>query len=181
MSEYNVASRYAKALIDLAREQNALEAVHQDMVAVIAVMKESSELRAVMNNPIIKLDKKQNILEEIFGEKINRSVAAFFAIMVRKGRGGIIYATALEFIESYNREYNIVKAKVESAAPLSEEHIKVIEGLIEKETRGQVILEKTVNPDLIGGFVITIGDRQVDASIAKKLNKLEEHFKTQVI
>src|SRR3546814_39792 len=102
MSEYKVASRYAKALIDLAREQNAIKDVHQDMVRVIAVMKESSELRAVMNNPIIKLDKKQNILQKIFGEKINKSIAAFFAIMIRKGRGGIIYATALEFIEAYN-------------------------------------------------------------------------------
>jgi len=181
MSEYKVASRYAKALIDLAREQNAIEDVYQDMKGLIAVMKESSELRSVLNNPIIKLDKKQAILENIFGEKINKSVADFFIIMVRKGRGGLIYATALEFVEAYNREYNIVKAKVESAAPLSDEHITKIENLIKEETGGQVILEKAINPDLIGGFIITIGDKQIDASIARKLNKLEEYFKTQEV
>ena len=128
MSEFKVASRYAKSLIDLAREQNDLEAIRQDMTQVIEVMKGSSQLRAVMSNPIIKLDKKQSIIDQIFGGKVHQAVASFFNIMVRKGRAGVIYATALEFVEAYNREKNIVFAKVVSAAPLSPENYKQIQG-----------------------------------------------------
>lgn len=177
MSEFKVASRYAKSLIDLAREENAIEAVRQDMAQVIEVMKESSQLRAVMANPIIKTDKKQAIIKEIFGDKIHKSVAAFFDIMIRKGRAGVLYSTSLEFIEAYNREKNIVLAKVVSAAPLSTEHTAQVKELISKETKGEVILENEVNPDLIGGFIITIGDKQIDTSILGKLNKLEKHLK----
>jgi F-type H+-transporting ATPase subunit delta len=178
MSEFKVASRYAKSLIDLAREENALEAILQDMVQVIGVMKQSSQLRAVMANPVIKLDKKQSILDQIFGGKVHKDVAAFFNIMVRKGRAGILYATAQEFVEAYNREKNIVLAKVVSAAPLSPEHYKQVQDLIKAETKGEVVLDNQVNPDLIGGFIITIGDKQIDASVLGKLNKLEKHLKS---
>lgn len=177
MSEFKVASRYAKSLIDLARDENAIEAVRQDMAQVVEVMKESSQLRAVMANPIIKTDKKQAIVKEIFGDKIHKSVLAFFDIMIKKGRAGILYATSIEFIEAYNREKNIVLAKVVSAAPLSPEHTQQIKELIKKETKGEVILDNEVNPDLIGGFIITIGDKQIDTSILGKLNKLEKHLK----
>src|SRR5690606_36549883 len=147
MSEFKVASRYAKSLIDLAREEGAIEAIRQDMVQVIEVMKENSQLRAVMANPIIKLDKKQAIIDQVFGDKVHKAVATFFNIMVRKGRAGILYATALEFVEAYNREKNIVLAKVVSAAPLSSEHYTQIQALIKSETKGEVILENQVNPD----------------------------------
>lgn len=178
MSEFKVASRYAKSLIDLAREQNALEAIRQDMVQVIEVMKESSQLRAVMANPIIKLDKKQSILDQIFGGKVHQAVASFFNIMVRKGRAGILYSTAKEFIEEYNREKNIVLAKVISAAPLSPEHYQQVQDIIKAETKGEVILDNQVNPDLIGGFIITIGDKQLDTSVLGQLNKLEKYLKS---
>lgn len=178
MSEFKVASRYAKSLIDLAREENALEAIRQDMVQVIGVMKANSQLRAVMANPIIKLDKKQSIIDQLFGGKVNKAVASFFNIMVRKGRAGVLYATALEFVEAYNREKNIVLAKVVSAAPLSTEHYKQIQDLIKAETHGEVVLDNQVNPDLIGGFIITIGDKQIDSSILGKLNRLEKYFKS---
>lgn len=178
MSEFKVASRYAKSLIDLAREENALEAIRQDMVQVIEVMKENSQLRAVMSNPIIKLDKKQAIIDQIFGGKVHKAVASFFNIMIRKGRAGILYATASEFVEAYNREKNIVMAKVVSAAPLSADHYAQVQELIKAETKGEVILDNQVNPDLIGGFIITIGDKQIDTSILGKLNKLEKHLKS---
>lgn len=177
MSEFKVASRYAKSLIDTASEDQSLEAVQQDMAQVVTVLQENSELRAVLGNPIISLDKKQGIMKRIFGGKIHKTIEAFFEIMIRKGRGALLYPTALEFLEAYKRKMNIVSAKVTSAAALSPEQLLQIEKVIQEETQGTVLLENRINPELIGGFIINIGDRQLDSSILGKLNKLENYLK----
>jgi len=176
MSEYRVASRYAKALLDLAIEQKNLEQVKQDLAQFIAVLKGHEELRAVLSNPIIKHDKKNSILTAIFAEQFHPHVTAFFEIMVNKGRAGVLYATAQEFIQLYNRYHQIVQAKVVSAAPLSEANKKSIEDVIARSTGHQVVLENAVDPELIGGFTITIGDKQLDASLLGRLTKLERSF-----
>lgn len=176
MSEFKVASRYAKSLIDLAQEENATEAVYQDMVQIVAVMKANAELRAVLANPIIKQDKKQQIISRIFGGKIQKSIEAFFEIMIRKGRAGLVYSTAQEFLQAYKRLMNIVEAKVISAAALSQEHMERIKEAIAAQTGGTVVLNNQIKPELIGGFIITVGDKQLDSSILGKLNKLEKYL-----
>ncbi|MBL1408126.1 ATP synthase F1 subunit delta [Sphingobacterium faecale] len=179
MSVFKVASRYAKSLLDLAQEQGHLEAVKSDMEQIAAVIKSSSELQAVLNNPIIKVDKKQNILSALFKDKVRPEVTSFFDIMIRKGRGELVYATSLEFIREYNELKSIVKAEVLSAAALSPENLAALKATIGQQINAEVILVNKVDPTLIGGFVVKVGDRQVDASLAGKLNKLERHFVTQ--
>jgi len=176
MSEFKVASRYAKSLIDLAREQNALEAIHADMLQVIEIIKTNSQLQAVLKNPIIKLHKKGNILNAIFGANANALLVSFFNLLVEKGRAGILYATAKEFITQFNEEKGIIEASVVSAAPLTTAQKEEISNLIKKEFGNQVILTNEIKPDLIGGFILTVGDRQIDESISGKLNKLEQYF-----
>ncbi|CAM3599245.1 ATP synthase F1 subunit delta [Sphingobacterium prati] len=176
MSVFKVASRYAKSLIDLASEQGSLETIKTDMDSFIAVLKSSSELQAVLANPIVPLDKKKNILDALFKDKINANILAFFKIMINKGRGTIVYATAQEFVREYNEVKGIVKATVTSAAPLSEANLAAMKDVLAKETNAQVILVNKVDNKLIGGFVVNIGDRQIDTSIAGKLNKLERYL-----
>lgn len=176
MSEYKVASRYAKSLIDLSIEQGNLETVKQDMDQFIGVLRTNKELQAVLKNPIIKQDHKKKILDALFKEKVHPSISSFFDIMVRKGRGGLLYGTAQEFIREYNRHKGIVKATVTSAAALSDQNFEALRKTIGEEVNAEVVLKNTVNADLIGGFVIQVGDKQVDASIAGRLRKLEKHF-----
>ena len=179
MSEIQVASRYAKSLIDLAQEQNALEPVRKDIELFIHVCKENPLLRAVLRNPIIGPDKKGAILNELFTDKVNPMILSYFKIVVNKGRSEILYATAKEFINEYNIRKNIVKATVSSAAPLSEKNKKQLEKLLKELTKGEVILETKVDPELIGGYILKIGDRQFDASISSSLRKLKKEFNLQ--
>ncbi|SEL59575.1 ATP synthase F1 subunit delta [Parapedobacter koreensis] len=181
MSEFKVASRYAKSLIDLAQEQGNLETVKRDMEQFVAVLRTNKELQAVLKNPIMKQDKKSNILDALFGDKIHPSITAFFHIMVRKGRAGILYATAQEFIREYNEVKGIVHATVTSATALSTKNLDTLQKVIASEINAEVILQNNVDPSLIGGFVVKVGDRQIDASIAGKLKKLERHFDAQVV
>ncbi len=180
MSEFKVASRYAKSLIDLAVEQNNLDKIKTEMEQFLEVLRVNTELQAVLKNPIIKQDKKMQILSGIFQEKIDPLVMTYFNLIVRKGRGGILFATGQEFIRQYNEVKGIVHATVTSASELSDANKTALVAQLEKEIGAKIILKNTVDPSLIGGFLVKVGDRQIDASIAGRLNKLERHFESQV-
>ncbi len=181
MSEIKVAARYAKSLIDLAIEQNALEEIKNDMLFFKDTLKKNSELSAVLANPIIPLRKKESILAGIFDGKINKTTSAFLKIMVDKGRGELLYGTAKEFQSEYNIIKQIFHAKVVSAAPLTDDSRKEILNIIKEHTGGEVILKELVDEKLIGGFVLTVGDKQVDTSIVNTLNKLKKQFDQKVV
>ncbi len=179
MSIFTVASRYAKSLLDLAQDQGQLDAVKKDLENVISVLKSNSELLAILKNPIIKGDKKRTILAAIFEGKINPIILSFFYILVNKGRAAILLDIAQEFVREYNEAKGIVKASVTSATALSEANLADLQKIITEEIKAEVVLKNIVDPSLIGGFMVRVGDRQIDASIAGKLNKLEKHFAAQ--
>lgn len=176
MSEIQVATRYAKSLIDLAGEKSAVETIKKDIELFLATCRANPELQAILKNPIIGLDKKANILDGLFSGKVHEMILSFFKIVVRKGRAEILFATAKEFITQYNVIKNVVKAIVTSASPLSEENITQIEEVVKQATNGEVILTSIVDPKLIGGFILKVGDKQFDTSISSKLNKLRKEF-----
>jgi F-type H+-transporting ATPase subunit delta len=180
MSEIQVASRYAKSLIDLAEEQSALEAVKADVESFVNVVRQSSQLQAVLRNPIIGIDKKKAILQQLFGENSSKVVMAFFNIVISKGRSEILYATAKEFLNEYDRRQGVITAVVTSAAPLTEAQKSQIADLVIAATNKKIVLEANIDPSLIGGFILKVGDRQVDASIASSLNKLKKEFAQKV-
>ena len=181
MSELTVGSRYAKSLIDLAQEQNIVDVIKADMDLFLNTLKTSPELKAVLSNPIIAQTKKVKILDEVFLGKVNKATFAFFKLMINKGRGEVLYTTAYEYINLYNIKKHITKAKVSSATELSAANKQTITAEVQKAIGGTVILETKVDPSLIGGFVLTVGDRQVDTSIAASLRKLKKEFAGQAV
>jgi len=176
VSIFTVSSRYAKSLLDLAQQQGRLDAVKADIDGVIAVLRANSELLAVLKNPIIGTAKKCNILTGIFAKKIDPVILAFFHILVNKGRSAILPDIAREFVREYNEAKGIVRATVTSAIPLSKANLFDLQNKIAEEIQADVILANPVDPALIGGFVVRVGDRQVDASIAGRLHRLAKHF-----
>lgn len=180
MSELTVASRYAKSLIDLASEQKIVEAIKNDMDLFFNTLKSNPELKAVLANPIVSHLKKIKILDQVFAGKVNNVSIAFFKLMINKSRGEVLYPTAAEYINMYDIKNNIVKATVVSAAALSEANKKKMVADIQAATGGSIKLDAKVDPSLIGGFVLTVGDRQIDTSIANDLKKLKKEFSLSV-
>jgi F-type H+-transporting ATPase subunit delta len=176
MSELTVAARYAKSLIDLAQEQNSVEAMRNDMELFHHTLRVNPELKAVLANPIVSHSKKIKILDEVFSAKVSKTSIAFFKLMVNKGRGEVLYVTAQEYINMYDVKNKIVHANVISATTLSAENKKKMVADITAATGGTVKLEAKTDPSLIGGFVLTVGDRQIDTSIANDLRKLKKEF-----
>ncbi len=181
MSEIQVSSRYAKSLIDLAEEQNALEPIRNDIVMFIEVLRKNTTLQAVLKNPIISPSRKLNILNELFTSRFHPMIMSFFKLLVGKGRSSILYSIAKEFVNEYNVRKNIVKATVISAAPLSEANRKEVENLVKESTHGEVILTEKVDEKLIGGFVLTVGDKQFDTSLSSKLRGLKKEFEQKTV
>jgi F-type H+-transporting ATPase subunit delta len=181
MSELTVAARYAKSIIDLAQEQNVVEPVKSDMELFLNTLKANPELKAVLANPIVSHSKKIKIIEEVFGKKINKTSLAFFTLMVNKSRGEVLYATAGEYVNMYDVKNNIVHASVTSATELSEANKKTMIADIVAITGGTVKLDTKIDPSLIAGFVLTVGDRQIDTSIASDLHKLKKEFARRVV
>jgi F-type H+-transporting ATPase subunit delta len=176
MSELTVATRYAKSLIDLAVENKSLEETRKDMELFSQTLRANHELQAVLSNPIIAHNKKIKILEAIFGDKVSKVTDSFFRIMINKSRSEILYPASKEFINQYNIIKHIVRAYVTSATPLSAANKKSVITELEAATKGTIELHTKVDPNLIGGFVLTLGDLQVDTSISSSLNRLKQDF-----
>ncbi|MGZ3754475.1 MAG: ATP synthase F1 subunit delta [Mucilaginibacter sp.] len=176
MSEITVASRYAKSLIDLAEEQKSLEAINGDMVFFLHTLKQNSELKAVLGNPIISHAKKLSVLTAVFESRVNKLSIAFYKLMINKGRGDVLYTTAQEYINQYDIKRHITKVSVVSATPLSDANHKALVAEIKAAVGGEIDMEAKTDASLIGGFVLTIGDRQLDTSIANSLKKLKKDF-----
>ena len=177
MSEFRAASRYAKSLIELSVEKGVLEEVHNDMLAFTELCKENRDFLLMLKNPIIKHDKKRSILKAIFAGKVNDLTMAIFDIITRKNREPILPAIAVEFHKQYNVLNRIEVATVTTAVPLSAELKAQLEGLVKEiSERESVELKEIVDKDIIGGFVLKVGDRQIDSSIKSKLKALELKF-----
>ena len=176
MRDIKVASRYAKSLLHLAIEQNSLEEMHKDMSFIMNTCEESKELVLLLRNPIVKGDKKKAILDEVFGKNISKVTDAFIDIIVRKKREGILAEIAYSFLNLYKVYNGIETAHVTTAVPLPKElRDKIIE-VVKSTGKSSIDLIEKVDPEIIGGLILRVGDQQVDESILSKIQQLEMEF-----
>lgn len=171
-----VAIRYAKSLLQLAIEKGQLEKVYTDMQLVESVCEENRAFTNFLNSPIIKTDKKVSVIKEIFSNKVSDITLGFLTILTHKRRELYMGEIAKAFVIQYKQYKNILMAVITSALGIdSTVKAKVLE-LVKQTTKGEVELIEKVDKNLIGGFVLTIGDKQVDASVSRKLNNLRKTF-----
>jgi F-type H+-transporting ATPase subunit delta len=177
MSVSRIAGRYAKSLLELAQEQGKMETILGDMT-MFKTATENKDLHMMLKSPIINTTKKRSILTTLFGESFDEMTMAFVNIVLTKGREELLPEICGEFIDQYRRIKNITSATVTSAVALKEETLEKIKTKIQTEMTqgGTVNIETKVDPSLLGGFVIEIGDKLYDASVATSLKKLRKEF-----
>jgi F-type H+-transporting ATPase subunit delta len=173
MSEQTVAFRYAKSLLDLAKEKNQVDAVYADFKLFDEVVEQNRDLYMMLRSPIVKHFNKLTVLRKIFQGRVNESTWAMMEIITRKNREEILPAVANEFQRQYELLKGIQRALVSTAAPLTAEQRTSIQKMVEEATGKSVVLQEEVKPDLIGGFVLRINDQQFDTSVRKNLNDLK--------
>jgi F-type H+-transporting ATPase subunit delta len=176
MKEVRVASRYAKSLLGLAKEQNKLDKIYADMQFVKNTIADSRDLLRLLKNPIIKKDKKEKILNIIFAEHIDTLSMMFINIITRKNRESILFDIADAFTHQYKVYNNIVTAEVTTAIPIDEKLRNEIIEQIKKSENGNVEVISKVDESIIGGIIVRVGDKQINESIKYKLNQLRKQF-----
>lgn len=176
MASTKVASRYAKSFLGLAAEKSLLDRAYADMLIVEKTATENRDLVVLLKSPVVTTDKKINILKSIYGTHLSEASMAFLTLIASKRREGDIPEIATSFVAQYKEMNGITTAKVSSAAVLSADAKKRILEIVQQQVGGTVELQEEVNPELIGGFVLRIGDKQLDTSILAKVNSLRQEF-----
>jgi F-type H+-transporting ATPase subunit delta len=177
MKQPRVASRYAKSILTLAIEKDCLAATLADMELVLRIGKESADLRYLLASPIVKADKKQAVLKAIFDGKLGELSNAFIQLLTAKRRETLLLEIADAFIAQYRTFKNIRTAEVRSAVKLDEGVRKEILAKITQDANS-VELTEIIDPELIGGFVVRVGDLQIDTSVANSIRDLKKIFKS---
>ncbi|HVI45475.1 MAG TPA: ATP synthase F1 subunit delta [Chitinophaga sp.] len=176
MQNPRLASRYAKSLIDLAKEKDQVEAVHNDMLLLQQIMKSNKDVVSLLRSPIIKADKKGKILAAVLDGRISAATMAFINLLVNKGRESFLPEIAVDFSRQYNILNNIALVKITTAVELDPATLDVIKQKVASEMPQQVKLETAVNADLIGGFLLEANDRLFDASVLRDLKDIKQQF-----
>jgi F-type H+-transporting ATPase subunit delta len=172
-----IAARYAKSLLDLAIEQNSLEATLQDMQQISHICDISREFCTLLRSPVVHADRKQAVVSAVFNDRMNTLTKAFVTLLVSKGREGALPEIAVAFVDQYRKMKNISTVKLTTAAPVEDRVKEAIRAKVAASMPGQQIeMEVAVDAALIGGFTLEMDDKLVDASVRRDLNDIKKTF-----
>lgn len=175
MAESRAAIRYAKAVLSLANEQNAAEAVNNDMKLIANTIADNTELAQVLKSAVVKSEAKQGVLEQVFAQ-VNPLSKNLFGVLLTNKRADILEAIASKYSSLYDAQMGKEVATVTTAVPMTNDmEIKVL-AKVKELTNKSVELHNIIDETILGGFILRVGDKQYNASIANKLNKLKREF-----
>ena len=173
MAAEKLAKRYAKALFEDTLSKGELEKVNDDMRMIARTISDSKELKVFLKSPIIKAAKKSSVLTQIFGDKISKESFALIQLLVEKNREGYLDEIARAFALAYNEYNHILEVKVTTAVALDsqmEDQIKKV--ILSKVGEKKLIIESIIDPKIMGGFIIDLGNKVYDASVRNKLSNV---------
>ncbi len=181
MSEFNVSTRYASALMDLAEEKNLFSVISEDMDLVEKTLRSSKELRKVIASPVIENEKKISIIEAIFEGKVNNEVLNFLNFIVKKNRDVLFYDIVKRFTELRDVKSGIVNVDIVSAIDLDESEKNKMISKFEAYSGKKIRAEFSVDESIIGGFSVKIGDTVIDATVVNQLERLKKKLKSAAV
>lgn len=175
MKGTKAASRYAKALLDLAIENDKLDAVVADMAFLMATSEDSNEFGTFLRSPIVSSEKKVSILNSIFGH-FDELTTRFMNLVTKNRRESLLPAIAFSFDAQVKQYRGIVPVTLISAAPLNSETKVMIMKKISSSVKGELEITEKIDNELIGGFIVRMGDTQIDASVSSQFNNLKQRL-----
>ena len=177
MSVTRIATRYAKSLIELAVEQGKLTQVNAD-IQVLQQAVRNRDLYLMLKNPVITNDRKAAAMDALFKSQFDSLTMGYLRLLITKNRENYLPEIAAEFGEQYKTLNKITTVRVTTATPMSDAVLQDLRNKIVASgaTNENIDLQTSVDPDLIGGFILEFDNKRYDASAAHKLDQLRAQF-----
>lgn len=170
------ALRYAKAVLSLAKDQNQTEVLNGEMKLVLSTLSSNPELVQALKSPTIGSGTKRKVLDEVF-KSTGEITHNLFGLLLENKRIDLLDEVAKKYTILYNELNNIRVATVTTAVELTPEMEQKVMAKVQELTGGNASLISKINPEILGGFILRIGDLQYDASVSGNLNRLKREFK----
>tara|TARA_B110000046_G_scaffold160545_1_gene173730 strand:- start:1152 stop:1709 length:558 start_codon:yes stop_codon:yes gene_type:complete len=176
MKDARAAIRYAKAILNLAKDSKEETVVNDDMLFIANIISENDEFEVMLRSPIVKISDKIKVLNALFSSKVNNITLGLFHLLQDNKRIAMLHSIAKQYAIIYDFDKRMQVAKVTTAVPLTKEIETKILAKIVDLTGDNANLENEINPAILGGFILRVGDMQYDASISNYLNELKKEF-----
>ncbi len=171
-----ISVRYATALLDFAKETNAVEKVYGEAKLLTLMFSKMGELRLVLENPVIPMAEKRQLILNAAGGEPSKVFRDFTELLLQNKRENQVQNIMLKFIDLYREQKNIRHGKLTTAIAVDEVTEKKLIQLVTNEVGGTLELEKVVEPDILGGFVLEVDDVRWDASLSGQLRQIKNEY-----
>ena len=175
MATSRAAIRYAKAILDIAQANNTTAQVNNDMLQIVAAVKESKELKDFLKSPVVKGPTKFAAISEVFSSAQGET-KELFRLLQENSRFEILATIASQYNTLFDELNNMETAVVTTAFPITKDLEEKVLAKIASFSNKKITLKNIVDPAIIGGFVLRIGDKQYNASVVNSLQQLKREF-----
>jgi F-type H+-transporting ATPase subunit delta len=171
-----IATRYGKSIFELATEKGASEAIFSDMTNLVDVCKNNSDMRDLLNSPVISIENKQKVFDALFAG-FHQESRNFLSFVLSKKREAYLADMANQYIGLYNEEKGIARATVYSAIPLGDAVMNNLKRYLSSALKqGDIELDNVIDAKVIGGMVVRYKDSLLDMSVARELKELRKEL-----
>ena len=171
-----VAKRYAQGLLDFTNESGQTNAVFSEMKDVAKLMSESQDLNKFFMTPYIDAKKKEEVAVQIF-KSLSPVSQNLIRLVIKQGREAHLKNIAQEFVKKVEDINGIQRVTLTTATEISDSNVEQIlksTNLVNHSSKFD--LKRNINPDILGGYILRVGDQQIDASVKSKLNNIKKDF-----
>lgn len=169
VQDETVAHVYANAMLDLAFEDGVHAEVLAELRGFAEILATEPNFADFLNTPGIQIQAKKDVISRVFGGQISDHTLHFLQIVIDKRRQGVLQAVIRAFVDGYHDRMGELVVHVESAVPLTGSHRNRLEALLKQKHSKEIILEERVDPRILGGLVLKVGDRRIDGSLRTRL------------
>lgn len=181
MLNKSVARRYAEAFFSIAREAGKIDDYQNELGKIVQTIEEIPDLKEYFAHPLLPAKDKKEIAKKVFDTAVSPLTLNFLLLVLDKKRQNYLGLIYNQYVEMADESRNIKKAELISAMPISDEDVKTLSENLTRSTGSTIQLDVSIDPSIIGGVKIRMGDKIIDASIAKKLELLKKSLRTAKI
>ena len=171
-----IARVYARAMLDIAEEQNAAESLGDELADLVALSQMDPDLEGFLSSPVLDSDSRRETFERAFRGRASDLLIDSLQVINKKGRLGLLEPMLVVYQEELRALRGEVEVKIATAVPLTEEQREDVRTRASEFTGKKAFLIEDVNADLLGGLVLQIGDQKVDMSVSKDLELLSNAY-----